>query len=189
MKAQLTPRIATPGLPGFLLWARRDNPALYSGMVQSIPEVAQFEAALRADGLNGLFDTLKTIGSSLTSAAGKIGTFVAKNALPIATAVVPLVVAKKQADIAKSQYRLATAQQAPMQTAVVDPSTGFAVPVQQVNGQWQQVPLSAGAAAQLQAIASQARAPQSVSAPLLGVPLWGWLVGAGALGLVVLARR
>lgn len=190
MKAVLAPRITATGIPGFLLWARRDNPALYNAMAQQLPEVAEFEAALRTEGMSGLLDTLKSFGSSLASSASKIGSFVAKNALPLAAAVVPLVVAKKQADVSKAQYKLAAAQMAPMQTAMIDPATGLSVPVQQMNGVWQQVPLQGAAVTQMQAIAAQARAQSNpLSQPVMGLPLWGWLAGAGAAGLVLLSRR
>jgi hypothetical protein len=181
MKAALAPRITTTGLPGFLLWARRDNPALYSAMVAQLPEVAAFEGALRAEGVSGIMDVLSSFGNSLANSAKKVGAFVAKNALPIAAAAVPLLVAKKQADIAKAQMKLADAQMAPMQTAQYQSPEGVVtMPVQMQNGQWQQVPVSGGMIG-----------AQVATGGAQGIPKWVWLAGAGgaALLLAVMLRR
>jgi hypothetical protein len=181
MKMQLQPRLSVPGIPGFLLWARRDNPALYAALVSQFPEVAEFDSALKVEGLGGLADILKGVGSALSSSAKKIGSFVVNYALPVASVAVPLVVAKKQADVAIAQMRVADAQQPPMQTALLpgqSPGWPQAVPVQQVGGQWQQVP-----------VGSVMAAATPLSSPVLGVPLWGWIAGAGALGLVWWMRR
>lgn len=144
MKARLSPAIKTRGVPGFLLWARRDNPALYAALANEFPEVAQFDMALRDQGLSGIGDVLASVGASLKKSASAIGGFVARNALPLATAAVPLIVAKKQADIAKAQFRLAEVQAAPMQTAVVNQGAQLAIPVQYANSEWQQVQTDAG---------------------------------------------
>lgn len=119
-KMLLAPRIPEKGVPGFLVWARRDSPALYASLVRAFPEVADFERQNGA-GLNGLFD-------SLASAAGKIGTFVKNNALPILAAAAPVLIAKKQADVAIAQMRVAVAQEAPLQTALTAPG-GYVLPV------------------------------------------------------------
>jgi hypothetical protein len=133
MNALKAPTINARGIPGFLLWAREGNPALYRALVRQFPEVAAFdEAGDVSKGMAGLFDTFSDIGSSLASAAGRIGNFVKVNALPIATAALPVLVAKKQADVANAQVKLAQAQQSPMQTAYTTDANGnvIAVPVQ-----------------------------------------------------------
>jgi hypothetical protein len=180
MKANLAPSINVPGVPGFLLWARRDNPALYRALVAQFPEVSAFDTALRDDGLGGLMDIIGSIGGTLGNAAKSIGSFVMNNALPIATAAVPLAIAMKQADVAKAQIKLASAQMQPMQTAV-DPRTGQTVPVQMVNGQWQAVPVTGG----------MIGAPLAQGGGMASVPKWAWIAGAGgaALLLLVLLRR
>lgn len=128
----LTPKIREAGMPGFLLWARRESPALYASMVRNIPEVADFDNVVNSEGVSGIFSS---IGNALASAAGKIGTFVKNNALPIFTAAVPVAVAVKQAQVANAQVKIAQAQQAPMQTAVAS-QDGYVypVPVQQTTG-------------------------------------------------------
>lgn len=159
----LAPKITQGGVPGFLLWARRESPALYAAMARQIPEVASFDDALNVDGFAGITDVLSNVGGALSSAAGKIGTFVKNNALPILTAAVPVVVAKKQADVANAQYKLAMAQMTPMQTAITT-QDGYAVsvPVRQTQG-----------------------------GVIRAIPSWVWMAGAGvaALGLVLMLRK
>lgn len=122
------PRITAKGVPGFLMWARRESPALYQSLMREFPEVRDFDTAATADGLTGIMSFLSSAGSSLSSAASRIGSFVKNNALPIIAAGVPLLIAKKQADVANSQYKLAAAQMAPMQTALTSQG-GYVVPV------------------------------------------------------------
>lgn len=173
-------------MPGFLLWARRDAPELYAAMCRDLPEVAAFDRQLDTDGMSGFLDVVKAVGSSLTKSASKIGSYVAKNALPVLTAAVPLVVAKKQVDIAKAQVKLAQAQAAPMQTAIVPGGSGVPVPVQYnaATGTY-----SAAPGFTLPAQQQGAGVMSSLSRPVLGVPLWGWLAGAGVLAVVMLSRR
>jgi hypothetical protein len=168
MKARVNPRILVPGVPGFLLWARRDNPALYARLVAEFPEVAAFDGALQSQGLSGLADALKGAGAALASRAKTIASFVARVALPVASVAAPLIAAKKQADVDLAQMDLALAQQPPMQTALVPG---------QSPGWQMSVPISRSAPA------------FDLQGRVLGVPAWGWLAGAGALGLVLLARR
>lgn len=190
MKAKLAPRIDTKGVPGFLLWARRDSPALYSAMVRDIPEVAAFDKQLTVDrSLDGLLDVVKSFGASLAKSAGKIGSYVVKNAVPIITAAVPVIVAKKQVDVAKAQVKLAQAQSAPMQTAMVPTAAGdVPVPVQYnpATGSYTAAPGFSLPSAQQSAAGG---IMQSLSKPVAGVPLWGWLAGGGTLAVLMLARR
>ncbi len=173
MKARLQPAINATGVPGFLLWARRENPALYSSMVQSLPEVAQFDAELNASGLGGFASALKLTGSVLASSAKKIGSFVVNNVDNIAAVAVPLIVAKKQSSIAKAQMRLAEAGMAPMQTAV--DQYGASIPVQREPKGWTAVDVSGG------------MIRQSVATGRRNMPAWVWIAGAGALALVLIA--
>jgi hypothetical protein len=162
-KMLLAPKIAEPGIPGFLLWAQRDDPALYASLVRAFPEVAAFDAATQGPAaLGGFMDIFASIGSSLASKAGSISQFVLKNALPIATAVVPVYVAKKQADAAKTQIKIAQANGSPAQTAMTTDANGYtyAVPVQ-----------------------------RSIGGSIAGVPVWVLLAGGAAVVAVLLLRR
>jgi hypothetical protein len=171
MKARLAPAIKATGVPGFLLWARRDNPPLYRALLAQFPEVAEFELAAREGGLSGF--SLSSIGSKLASSAKAIGTFVAQNAVAVASVAVPVIVAKKQADVAKAQARLAEAQMAPMQIAM--DARGVPIPVQQYNGQWAAVPVQGG----MIGTALAQGGPR--------LPTWAWAVGAGGAVLLLLA--
>lgn len=46
--ATVLPKIATTGMPGFLLWMRRDNPRAYKKLAQDIPAVSAFEEQLQS---------------------------------------------------------------------------------------------------------------------------------------------
>ncbi len=192
-KMMLAPPITQAGMPGFLLWARRDNPALYASLQREFPAVAQFEEALRQDqGLSGIADILKSIGGALSKSASSIGKFVVKNALPIATAAVPLVVAKKQADVAKAQVQLAQAQQQPMQTAVQYDSEGnaYAVPVRQTLSASGQSAMDAAGMdyRQQPAIKMDTAVRQIMGTSVGGMPLWA-LLAAGGLFVAVRMMR
>lgn len=189
-KMILAPRIAQPGMPGFLLWARRDNPSLYAQLRTNFPAVAQFEQTLQVDqGLEGFADILKSVGSSLSKSAKSIGAFVAKNALPIATVAVPLIVAKKQADVAKAQVKLAIAQQPPMQTAYQYDSAGniVATPVRQTL----QTGLIMEGGEPLQRVnaARQKLFNVNWSTSIGGVPLWGVALAAGGWFVYRLVKK
>lgn len=171
MKARLAPAINAKGVPGFLMWARRDNPALYRALLAQFPEVGEFELALSESGVAGF--SLSAIGSKLASSAKKIGTFVAQNAVAVASVAVPVIVAKKQADLAKAQVRLAELQMAPMQTAL--DANGVPIPVQQAGGQWTAVPVQGGMIG------------TSLAQGGAGLPTWAWAVGAGGAALLLLA--
>lgn len=125
MKARIAPVIGEKGLPGFLLWARRDSPVLYGALVREFPEVAAFEAEVASQGIGGIMDVLSSVGSSLKSVAGKVGKFVQQNAVPLIAAAVPVVVATKQAKIAQAQVRLAEAQLPPAQVAYATTPEGY----------------------------------------------------------------
>lgn len=170
-----TPQITHKGLPGFLLWARRESPVLYAALLKQFPEVQDFEDAAQAEGVSGLLDVFSSIGSSLSSAASGIASFVTKNAVPLLVAAAPVAVALKQASVAKTQIKLANAQQAPARTALTVAADGsvISVPIQQTTGAAQ--PLS------------YYGMPAKASAPLP----WGLIagIGAGAIGLMFLLNR
>lgn len=150
------PRITEKGMPGFLLWARRESPALYASLRRQFPEVQQFEVAANTVGMSGLLDSISGI-------AGKIGTFVKQNALPILAAGVPLLIAKKQADVAMAQIRVANAEQPPLQTALTTQG-GYAVSVPVV--------------------------PSIGTMIGKNLPSWPWVFGGlAALGLIIYLRR
>lgn len=173
MKAVLAPKINATGVHGFLLWARRDNPGLYAAMVRGLPEVAAFDAALRDNGL-GAFSLSGAI-KSLSGSAKRVAGFVADNALKVATVALPLVVAKKEADIAKAQVKLAQLQAAPMQTAYVAGGP-MPVPVVSQGGRWTEVPTEGGIV--------------GASVALPGGLSWKLIAGAGgALLLIALLSR
>lgn len=174
--------IDVPGMPGFLLWARRDNPKLYAAMKREIPAVAQFDAALQVDaGMNGIADILKSVGSSVTNAAKSIGSFVKNNALPIATAALPLVVAAKEAKIARTQLELAQTMNPPMLTA--PGAGGVAVPVRPVN-----TPGFTPATPYPYDSSPPSTFGTFITRPVLGVPTWVWLAGVGGIGLYMSLR-
>jgi hypothetical protein len=185
-KMTLAPKIQVKGMPGFLLWTRRDNPTLYAALVQKFPEVAQFEAIVRnADptelaqvGMSGFMDALTGIGSALSGVAGSIGGFIQTNGVDLLKASVPLIVASQQIKVANAQVQLATAQQYPMQTAYTTDAYGrqIAVPVQK-SGAGYSVP-------------SQYRQATG----LAGIPTMYWVIGgvavlAGGFLLMRPARR
>jgi hypothetical protein len=151
-KMVLSPRISEKGVPGFLKWAKRDSPALFAALAREFPEVAEFDSY---EGTGSLMDNLSSI-------AGKIGSFVKNNALPILAAGVPLLVAQKQAKVALTQAKIAVANEAPARTAFTT-ENGYAVPV-----------------------TVQQRAASGV-----GIPRWVWIGGAGAaaVGLLFLLSR
>jgi hypothetical protein len=129
------PRITNKGMPGFLVWARRDSPALYAALVRKFPEVAAFENAYHLTdnaGIAGLSDVFKSIGGALSSASSKIGSFVKNSALPIFTAALPVAVAAKQAQVARSQVALAEAMQSPAQVAY--DANGYPLTVRPTSG-------------------------------------------------------
>jgi hypothetical protein len=155
-KMMLQPKIPAQGLVGFLIWARRDNRALYDRLMREFPEVAAFEERMQLDtdaGMAGLMDVLSSFGSGvanvaksvgsgivsgasqvfggLKSSAGNIFNFVKNNALPIAATAAPVIIAKRQADVTNRQLELAAINQYPQQTAVTYDSAGnrIVVPV------------------------------------------------------------
>src|SRR5258706_12008743 len=128
VKGILQPKIEQPGMPGFLLWARRDSPALYQALVNRFPEVAEFEEAVSADdrpgGMGGIFDVLSTIGGGIASAASSIGSFVTTNGPALFSAAGGYLIAQQQSKLTSTQLALARATQPPMQTAYVTNAQG-----------------------------------------------------------------
>jgi hypothetical protein len=169
-KMLLAPKIPEKGMPGFLLWARRDNPALYASLCREFPEVRAFDSAVKSqEMLSGFADLFGSIVKSIGTKAVAIGRFVATKALPIAIAAAPVLVAKKEADVAKLQMQLAQAQAAPAQTAIAS-ADGYSYPVavqQRAGGNY--APVSA----------------------MSTVPTWVWIAGGGValVGLVLLLRK
>lgn len=134
-KVKALPRIDATGMPGFLLWARRDAPGLYAGLVQRFPEVRGFEEALTlatdvdgrggVAGLGDFSDVLSSIGSSVGSVAGSIGSFVANNGMQLLSTAASVYSAAQTFKLANKQLDVAAAGGAPMQTAVTyNPQTG-----------------------------------------------------------------
>lgn len=161
-KLLLSPKVDEPGIPGFLIWARRDDPALYAALVRQFPEVAAFDNYASPAGLSGFASLFSSLASSLASKASAIGSFVVKNALPIATAAAPVLVAKKQADVAKAQIKLAQVQGTPMQTAMTQQDGYYyPVPVQKTLGSY----------------------------TVAGIPTWVLIAGGFALSALLILRR
>jgi hypothetical protein len=146
--------IGLPGLPGFLAWAKRDAPALYSHLMARRPELALAGAAAAAGkhaiaGLGDFSDIFSSIGSTISDAveSGAITDFV-KAAAPIATsyfqsqAPQPL---SYQQQLAQAQLARARQGLAPLQTGYT--SSGYPValpPGGTFNpGQYLQLPPSA----------------------------------------------
>jgi hypothetical protein len=182
-KGILAPKIDTPGITGFLLWARRDAKPLYSALVKKFPEVWNFEEQMKnfADpeaGMAGIWDVLSSIGSSVAGAAGSIGSFVMKNGSSIFAAGATAYVANQQAKAASAQARLALAGRPPAQVAyTTDPQTGQIIPVP-VTG-------AGGGYSSYYGAGSSG----GIMATLARVPLTTWLIGAGALGTLLLLKK
>lgn len=117
------PAIPVKGAPGFLLWLRRDQPAVYSVLRTQVPEVQLFESALGEARLGGLFDSiagvLSKVGGAVKIALPKIVAAVPKIAPTILEAGGAVVAAKQQAKVIDMQLKLAQANQAPLTTAQV----------------------------------------------------------------------
>lgn len=182
VKGILQPKIEQPGMVGFLLWARRDAPALYGALVKEFREVAEFEEAVNADdrpgGVGGFFDVLASVGSSIGSAASSIGNFVVNNGAAIFSAAGGYLVASQQAKLANTQLALARATQPPAQTAYV------------TNAQGQLVPVPVQSTGAGYAAYNAATLPSTgLLATLSRVPLTTWLMGAGALATIVLLLK
>lgn len=179
VKGILQPKIETPGMIGFLLWARRDAPALYGALVHRFSEVARFEEALNAEdipgGVSGFMDVLSSIGGSIGSAASSIGNFVVNNGAAIFSAAGGYFVASQQAKLANTQLALARATQPPAQTAYV------------TNAQGQMVPVAVQPSGTSYAAYNAATLPQGgILSTLSKIPVMTWLTGAAALATVVL---
>jgi hypothetical protein len=128
----LNPSINVSGMPGFLLWARRDAPVLYTALQQRFPEVVTFEDRVRAaqtPGLADLSDVFGSITSALGNAASSIGSFVTQNAQNLLTAASPILVASQQAKIAQAQAQVAIAGRMPAQTGYTVNAQGQRIPV------------------------------------------------------------
>jgi hypothetical protein len=177
-KGILQPKIDAAGMPGFLLWARRDAKPLYSALVAKFPQVAAFEEQYKTAvdpevGLSGFMDVL---GSGLSSAASAIGSFVANNAGSIFSAAAGYAVASQQAKVAQTQLKLAQAAQPPAQTAIVQTPNG---PVS--------VPVQPSGTGYTYAQYMQASQPSTgIMASLSRVSPIIWIAGAGALATVLL---
>jgi hypothetical protein len=90
-KVTALPPITASGVPGFLLWARRDAPQIYSALVARFPVVNVFEQKLKDDVDPGSFgptdtktlgdfsDVFSSIGDTLSSAGSGIMSFVQNN--------------------------------------------------------------------------------------------------------------
>lgn len=129
------PQIQQRGAAGLVLWLRRDQPAIYSRLVQTVPAVAQIETLIQQQQDGGL-GWLAQVGSAI---AGFAKTALPKlvEALPqIASTAVDVAgqvyVAKQQAKLVDAQIKQAQANQPPLATAqvpgqqiaIVDPVTG-----------------------------------------------------------------
>ena len=189
-KAILLPKISVTGIPGFLLWARREQPRLYGALVARFPEVYAFEERVKIDvdpaaGMGGLFDIFTSVASKFGSVAGTIGRFVGTNGASLLNLGGSLVMANQQKALMNAQMRLALAQQEPAQTAIVQtPGGPVTVPVQ---------PTSGGTG--YQSGFAPGGGPAGFAAPtildkLRTIPLATWLIGGGALAsLWLIVRR
>lgn len=194
---QLMPKIPQAGLPGFLLWSRRESPALYSALVDRFPEVANFEEQYKNSvdagagmgcvdcepRLDGFMDIMSSIGSGLASAAGSIGSFISANGSTIFSAAGGYMVAQQQNKIAQAQLKLALAVKPPLQTAIVQTANGpVSVPVQ---------PSGTGYTyAQYAAPANYGGTGGSIISSIANVSMTTWLmIGGGVAALALLMRR
>ena len=133
-KGILAPKIAVAGMPGFLLWARRDQPEMYLALVRQFPVINRFEEMYKNEvdpgaGLGGFMDILSSIGGGLAKTASSVGSFIATNGPALFTAAGSVIVANQQSKVAGLQLQLAQIQQPPAQVAYVNGPNGTKVPV------------------------------------------------------------
>ena len=184
----LQPKITVPGMPGFLLWARRDSPRLYGALVAKFPVVWRFEEAMKNlvdpsvldnPGLGDFSDIMSSLGGAISSAAGSIGSFVMNNAPALLTTAGSVFVATQQAKTAQAQAALATYGRPPAQTAYVTNAQGQSYPV----------PVQANQAGGYNPYYAASMPPSGIMANLASVPMTTWLLGGGALIAVLLLLK
>lgn len=179
-KAVLLPKIPVNGIMGFLVWARRDSPALYAGMVKSIPAVALFDRTMReqGEGLGDWTDIFSSIGSAVSGAASSIGSFVASNGNDLLKGALGVYGAVQATKLASTQLQLAQASRPPIQTAY-NPATGQIVPVR---------PTSIGGAPQYDYTTANYPAVRSLTW-IPGIPNWVPIATGAGLVAVFFAMR
>lgn len=168
------PQISTRGPAGLVLWLRRDQPAIYSQLVQTVPEVAQIDTLIRQEETGGL-GFLSRVGSAISG--------LAKTALPKLAAALPQIAstavdvagqvyaAKAQKKLIDSQIKQAELNQAPLPTAQV-PNQQIAV-TSPVTGQQ---------------VTQPAVVLRSQAQLIPGVPNAVTYIGGGLLAVLVLKR-
>lgn len=175
---KVRPAISEKGGVGFLLWARRDSPVLYSALVKKFPTVARFENlySSRIQNLGDLSDIFGSIGDAVTGSLSSIGDFITTQAPDLLKAAGTVYAAQQQQQLAQTQLQLAQLQKAPARTAVV-PATATQ-------------PAYTVAVAQQPAGSGFVQLQRVAQSSVGGFPLWGIAAaGAGAIGLALLLRR
>lgn len=185
--ATVLPKIPQKGLLGFLLWLKRDHPAMYYKLASDVPAVSDFERTMDlvtgytavkggaspvsgfgdiSDAFSSIGDALASAGSAVAGAAGSIATWVGSNAGPILQTGLTVAKAVEQQRVVDSQLQLAMMGRAPNQVAKANASTA--------GGMSTYYPVGQGGI---------------LSGSLLGLPTWVWLAGGGGLVLLLLLRR
>ena len=175
VQAKLNPQINVPGWAGFLLWARQEQPAIYSQLVTEVPAVASFESAYQNAGLgdisdwfSGLGDTLSSAGSSIMSAI----TTIAPAALTLGTS---LIQSKSQQNLLNTQLKLAQINAKPAQTTTIQTANGPITVPATMNAAGQYVPVTGSTS--------------GFMATLSAVPMTTWLLVGGVLLTTILLLR
>ena len=137
----LNPEITAKGIPGLLVWARKEAPPLYTALRLKFPEVEAFERTLqlgKKPGMGDISDIFSSVGDALSSSASSIASFVTTNAQNVLSAAVPVAVAVEQAKVAGAQAQVAALNKAPLRTAYTTNALGQQVPV--LAGQYMAAP-------------------------------------------------
>jgi hypothetical protein len=205
-KVQVKPAIQQSGAYGYLLWVRRDLPPVYSTLLKTYPQVANFESALKrqASGLGqDLLDTDDTDESGIVPI--DFGTPSIDEPVVITTAFSDPVITVDAPEISPSTLTsiastVAAVLPAALKTAAVV-SAGSASKTLS-TAQLQAAAALAGSAPLTTGIVTTASGAQYLSAlssaaegsdiadvldfSLGGLPLWAWgLIGLGALAYAV----
>ena len=185
------PPIEYEGMPGFLLWARRDQPPLYSALMKNIPSVRDFEMKYRAymlesggTGLGDFADFLGSVGNTVANAADSIGSFITDNAGSIFAAGTAVYGLTQQTKLAQTQLQVAQARQPPVRTGIAYGPQGqpYIVPIQPTAN----YPVGASYPV---AMPGQSSATSFLTSSMYGIPMWALLAVGGGLIFFMMRRR
>lgn len=140
---------------------RRGNPALYAQLRVAVPAVDDLFAPAMGD---------------FSSAISMVGDWLSKNSAKLVDTAGKVIVARKQAEIAKANAKLQAAQQQQAIDAYAATAAGGAPPPGYTGQLTPRYPIDFAP--------RPAGIAGALSQPVLGVPAWGWLAG-GLVGLML----